>query len=60
MRFFVDNNLGDRSPMTTDLTERGLERLICKALPGDPCDPPSGRTVGEPGAQQVELLRISH
>ena len=26
--------------MTTDLTERGLERLICKALTGDPCDPP--------------------
>ena len=34
--------------MTTDLTERGLERLICKALTGDPCDPPSGQTVGEP------------
>ena len=34
--------------MTTDLTERGLERLICKALTGDPCDPPSSRTVGEP------------
>ena len=34
--------------MTTDLTERGLERLICKGLTGDPCDPPSGRTVGEP------------
>ena len=34
--------------MTTDLTERGLERLICKALTGDACDPPSGRTVDEP------------
>ena len=34
--------------MTTDLTERGLERLICEVLTGDPCDPPSGRTVGEP------------
>ncbi len=34
--------------MTTDLTERGLERLICKALTGHSCDPPSGRTVGEP------------
>ena len=34
--------------MTTDLTERGLERLICKALTGDPCDPLSGRTVSEP------------
>ncbi|WP_423928590.1 type I restriction endonuclease subunit R [Candidatus Palauibacter sp.] len=33
--------------MTTDLTEGGLERLICEALTGDPCDPPSGRTVGE-------------
>ena len=26
--------------MNTDLTERGLERLVCKALTGDPCDPP--------------------
>jgi type I restriction enzyme R subunit len=25
--------------MTTDTTERGLERLICTALTGDPCDP---------------------
>ena len=35
---------------TTDTTERGLERLICKALTGDPCDPPTGRTVAEPPA----------
>ena len=34
--------------MTTDLTERGLERFICQALTGDPCDPPSGRSVAEP------------
>ena len=34
--------------MTTDLTERGLERLICTALTGDPCDPPAHGTVGEP------------
>ena len=34
--------------MTTDTSERGLERLICKALTGDPCDPPTGRTNGEP------------
>ena len=34
--------------MTTDLTERGLERLICKALTGDPCEPPTQGTVGEP------------
>jgi len=26
--------------MTTDTTERGLERLICTALTGHPCDPP--------------------
>ena len=36
--------------MTTDLTELGLERLICKALTGDPCDPPAHGTVGEPSA----------
>ncbi len=34
--------------MTTDLTERGLERLICEALTGDPCDPPPGPKAGEP------------
>ena len=34
--------------MTTDLSERGLERLICEALTGDPCDPPAGPTVQEP------------
>lgn len=27
--------------MTTDTSERGLERLICTALTGSPCDPPS-------------------
>ena len=34
--------------MTTDLAEAGLERLICEALTGDPCEPASGSTVGEP------------
>ena len=34
--------------MTTDVAEAGLERLICEALTGDPCEPPSGGTVGEP------------
>ena len=34
--------------MTTDLTERGLERLMCRALAGNPCDPPAGPTTGEP------------
>ena len=34
----------------TDTTERGLERLICKALTGDPCDPPADCTIGDPPA----------
>ena len=37
-----------RLTMTTDLTERGLGRLICKILTVDPCDTLSGRTVAEP------------
>ena len=34
--------------MTTDTSERGLERLICTALVGHPCDPPPAGTVAEP------------
>ena len=34
--------------MTTDTTETGLERLICNALAGNPCDPPTTVTVGGP------------
>ncbi len=34
--------------MTTDTTERGLERLICSALTGHPCDPPKARTLADP------------
>ena len=34
--------------MTTDTSERGLERLICKALAGHPCDPPKEGSVAEP------------
>ena len=34
--------------MPTDHTERGLERLICEALTGDPCDPRKSGTVGDP------------
>ena len=34
--------------MTTDTSERGLERLICRTLTGHPCDPPAAGTVGEP------------
>jgi len=34
--------------MTTDTTERGLERLICTALTGHPCDPAKTGEVSEP------------
>ena len=33
--------------MTTDTSERGLERLICTALTGHPCDPPQERRAAE-------------
>ena len=33
--------------MTTDTSERGLERLICTALAGHPCDPPRDGHVAE-------------
>ena len=36
--------------MTTDTSERGLERLICTALAGHPCEPPAANTVAEPPA----------
>ena len=36
--------------MTTDTSERGLERLICTALAGHPCEPPAANTSGEPPA----------
>ena len=36
--------------MTTDTSERGLERLICTTLTGHPCDPSSADTVAEPDA----------
>ena len=34
--------------MTTDTSERGLERLICTALSGHPCEPGATGAVGEP------------
>ena len=34
--------------MTSDTSEKGLERLICKTLTGHPCDPKSSGTVAEP------------
>ena len=41
--------------MATDTSERGLERLICTALTGHPCDPPKAGTVEEvhPGSGGV-------
>ena len=36
--------------MPTDTSERGLERLICTALAGHPCEPPAAGTVAEPSA----------
>ena len=36
--------------MTTDTSEKGLERLICTALAGHPCDPPPAGTLAEPRA----------
>ena len=36
--------------MTSDTSERGLERLICTALAGHPCNPPAEGTVADPPA----------
>src|SRR6202165_4907013 len=36
--------------MPTDISERGLERLICTALTGSPCDPVQPGVVSEPAA----------
>ena len=36
--------------MSTDTSEAGLERHICIALAGHPCDPPQADAVGEPAA----------
>ena len=33
--------------MTTDTSEKGLERLICAALTGAACDPPQGGAIAE-------------
>ena len=43
--------------MTTDTTERGLERIICAALTGHPCDPPRDNTLTEipPTLKQVNF-----
>lgn len=33
--------------MSTDTSERGVERLICTALAGDPCEPPKEGRVAD-------------
>lgn len=40
--------------MTTDTSERGLERLICTALTGHPCDPPK---LGAPHEESVPSVQ---
>ena len=37
--------------MTTDTSERSLERLICTALAGHPCEPPAGDATREARAE---------
>ena len=44
------SELEDRDRVTTDTTERGLERLICTALAGHPCEPPAEGAVADPPA----------
>jgi len=44
--------------MTTDTSERGLERLICTALTGSPCLPAEGSAqAGDPGPGLAESVR---
>jgi len=45
--------------MTTDTSERGLERLICTALSGSPCDPgalPAGEVHERPAAYAADWV----
>ena len=46
--------------MTTDTTERGLERIICTALTGHPCDPSRDNTLTEipPDEKQVSFAAV--
>ena len=39
-----------RDREVSDTSERGLERLICTALAGHPCDPPAEGTIADPPA----------
>ncbi len=42
-----DDQRGRPARTTTDTSEKGLERLICAALTGAPCDPPEGSALHE-------------
>ncbi len=42
---------GEAAHRVTDTSERGLERLICIALAGHPCDPPTRGRATEPTAK---------
>ncbi|MYE71339.1 MAG: type I restriction endonuclease subunit R, partial [Gemmatimonadetes bacterium] len=42
-----EEHVGRPARTTTDTSEEGLERLICTALTGAPCDQPDGRTLQE-------------
>ena len=42
-----DDHVGGPVRTTTDTSEKGLERLICTALTGAPCDPPEGSALRE-------------
>ena len=42
-----EKHVGRAIGSTTDTSEKGLERLICEALTGRPCDPPGTRSTRE-------------
>ncbi len=42
-----EEHVGRAIGSTTDTSEKGLERLICEAMTGRPCDSPQGRMVRE-------------
>ena len=42
--------------MTTDTSEHGLEPLICTALAGHACEPPTLATTGVPPSGYVDEL----
>ena len=46
--FSESETVPDGRHMTTDTSERGLERLICTALTGHACDPPKAGEIREP------------